>query len=104
MGKVNVYHNGEIIGRVNYNRNLDVWNGHNWQNGGTGHHLGITKLKRTIDGMKFVLIYGTDWQGGIDYAELVTDEIAKRKILEAENEELLQKYFKNENFDLEEED
>ena len=60
---VNVYENGEIIADVDYNTNLDVWNGQNWQSGGTGKHRGLTRLE---DG-RFVLIYGSDWQGVEDY-------------------------------------
>lgn len=86
MSKVKVYDGENVIGFVEYNDNLDVWNGRNYQNGGTGHHLGITKIS---DG-RFVLIYGTDWQGGKDYAEVVSDEKAFHEIMEADRYDLLE--------------
>ena len=78
---VNVYKNGEIIADVNYNNNLDVWNGQNWQSGGTGKHKGLTRLE---DG-RFVLIHGSDWQGVYleDYAEVITPEEALQEILKS---------------------
>ncbi len=83
---VNVYdENGQIVGRVNYNSNLDHWDGHNHTCGSTGRHLGITKLK---DG-RFVLIHGTQWQGEQDSAEIVTPEEALQAILNSGNEGLL---------------
>ncbi len=75
---VNVYENGELIATVKYTSNLDVWNGSNWQNGGTGRHLGITRLS---DG-RFVLVYGSDWQGDMDYAKIVNDRTAYENIME----------------------
>lgn len=93
---VNVKHNGETVARVDYNSNLDKWNGSNFQNGGTGRHLGITRLRKVIDGMTFVLIHGTQWQGEEDTAELVSDETAKQAILDGDNEALLQKWFPHE--------
>lgn len=74
---VNVYENGELVAVVKYNQDLDVWNGSNYQNGGTGRHLGITRL---ADG-RYVLIYGSDWQGDTDYAEIVSDRTAYEKIM-----------------------
>ena len=76
---VNVYKNGEIIADVNYNNNLDVWNGQNWQSGGPGKHKGLTRLE---DG-RFVLIHGSDWQGVEDYAEVITPEEALQEILKS---------------------
>lgn len=76
---VNVYENGEIIADVDYNNNLDVWNGQNWQSGGTGKHKGLTRLE---DG-RFVLIHGSDWQGVEDYAEIITPEEALQEILKS---------------------
>jgi hypothetical protein len=84
---VNVYFNKEIIAKVKYNDNLDIWDGSRWNNGGVGYHLGITKL-RNID--MYVLIHGTDWDGGKDYAEIVSDEEALQAILSSNNEKLLQ--------------
>lgn len=75
---VNIYNDdGKIIGIVDYNNNLDMWNGQNHQNGGTGKHLGITKIS---DG-NYVLIHGTDWQGERDYAEIISEEEAFQKIM-----------------------
>jgi len=75
----------EVVARVRYNQNLDYWDGRNWQNGGTGRHKGITKLK---DG-RYVIIKGTDWQGERDYAYVVDAEEALQVILKAQRLELL---------------
>lgn len=86
--RVNVYDNEEllnVISRVRYNQNLDYWNGRNWQNGGTGRHKGLTKLKNS----KYVLIYGTDWQGEKDYAVIIDSKTAMQEILKSGNYELL---------------
>ena len=84
---INVFDsNGNIIGRVDSNRNLDRWNGSNWTNGGTGRHKGITRL---ADG-RYVLIHTTQWQGERDYAETITAEQALQEILAAGCEELLE--------------
>lgn len=75
--KVKVYNtNLEVVAEVEYNNNLDVWTGSNWQNGGTGLHLGITRLE---DG-RFVLIHGTDWQGRKDHAEIISEKQAYQNI------------------------
>ena len=85
--RVNVYdENGNVVARVRYNANLDYWNGRNWENGGTGRHKGLTKLK---DG-RYVLIHGTDWQGEKDWAEVITPEQALQEILKSGNTELLE--------------
>lgn len=81
---VNVYDNEELIATVKYNQNLDVWNGSNWQNGGTGRHLGITKLENG----KYVLIHGSDWQGNMDWAEIISNKKAYELIMKF-NESLL---------------
>ena len=36
MGKVNVYEDGKVIARVQYNDNLDYWDGKNWTCGSIG--------------------------------------------------------------------
>ena len=91
--KVNVYdEEGEIVARVGYNNALDIWDGGNWTSGATGRHLGITRLR---DG-RFVLIYGTQWEGERSEGEVVSDKEALDAILRAENEELLEKYFPEE--------
>ena len=69
--------NGMIVAHVKYNQNLDVWNGSNWQNGGTGMHLGLTMLK---DGTP-VLITGTQWQGHRDTAECVSIDDAVQAVM-----------------------
>jgi len=84
--KVNVYENGNIVARVKYNQDLDFWDGNNLTSGSTGLHLGITKLR---DG-RYVLIYGTQWQGNRDQAEVVSDREALDAILRTGHEELLE--------------
>jgi len=67
----------EIVGDVEYNQKLDFWSGANYQNGGIGLHLGFGK---TRDG-EFYLIFGSDWQGQKDRAEIVpAEEIVKEAI------------------------
>lgn len=83
---VNVYEDGEIITRVNYNSNLDYWDGRNKGNGGTGYHKGITRLRNG----KIVIIFGSDWQGDTDTAEVVSEKEALKYILESGNDELLE--------------
>lgn len=86
---VNVYdEGGEIIADVNYINNLDVWNGQNWQSGGTGKHRGLTQLE---DG-RFVLIFGSDWQGVEDYAELISKDRALQEILKCRDLDLLDEF------------
>lgn len=92
---VNVYENGEIIADVDYNTNLDVWNGQNWQSGGTGKHRGLTRLE---DG-RFVLIYGSDWQGVEDYAEVITSEEALQEILKSRDLDLLDEFDLREDYE-----
>lgn len=75
---VNVYNkDNEIIAVVKYNHNLDIWDGRNFQNGGTGHHLGITKLE---DGT-YVLIHGSDWAGDTDWTEIISEKEAYEIIM-----------------------
>lgn len=89
---VNIYdNNGDVIGIVEYNNNLDVWNGQNYQNGGTGRHLGITRVS---DG-SYVLIYGTDWQGERDHAELISEKEAFQKIMKYSPELLEEEKFRD---------
>ena len=86
--KVNVYEDAEVIARVEYNNNLDFWDGHNWTCGSTGLHKGLTKLK---DG-RFVVIHGTQWQGQSDHAEIISADEAAQEILRAEKDDLFEKY------------
>jgi putative transposon-encoded protein len=75
MTKVPVYEDGEVIARVEYNSNLDFWDGRNMTSGSLGRHLGFTKLKKSG---KYVLINGTNWEGEQPSAEVVTmDELIK---------------------------
>lgn len=94
--RINVYDNEgpdqEVVSRVRYNQDLDYWNGSNWQNGGTGRHLGITKLKTG----EYVLIYGTNWQGERDYGLTCDSMDALQAILKSGHAELLEtKRFKD---------
>lgn len=83
---VNVYDEaGNVISRVRYQSNLDYWNGHDWVNGGTGKHKGLTRLE---DG-RYVLIHGSQWTGDRDWAEVVTPEAALQEILRSGNIDLL---------------
>lgn len=76
---------GDIVSRVRYNQDLDYWDGHNYVNGGTGMHKGITKLK---DG-RYVIIIGSQWQGSRDYGYIVSPEEALQEILKSGNGQLL---------------
>jgi hypothetical protein len=89
MAKVNVYKDGKVIARVQYNDNLDYWDGKNWTCGSTGRHLGLTRLRKSG---QYVLIHGTDLQGEQDSAEIVTDEEAYQAIVSSGNIELLEKF------------
>ena len=89
MAKVNVYKDGKVIARVQYNDNLDYWDGKNWTCGSMGRHLGLTRLRKSG---QYVLIHGTDFQGEQDRAEIVTDEQAYQAIVSSGNFELLEKF------------
>lgn len=88
--KVPVYNGEECVARVEYNNNLDFWDGSNWTCGSLGRHKGITRLKKT---KQFVLIHGTQWQGERNHAEIISDEEALCLILASNDESLLKKYF-----------
>lgn len=89
---VNIYdNNGDVIGTVKYNNNLDVWNGSNWQNGGTGLHLGITKLSNG----EYVKINGTDWQGCENSAEIISEKRAFQLIMKYAPKLLEEEKFKD---------
>jgi hypothetical protein len=89
MAKVNVYEDGKVIARVQYNDNLDFWDGKNWTCGSIGRHLGLTRLRKSG---QYVLIHGTDFQGEQDSAEIITDEEAYQAIVSSGNTELLDKF------------
>ncbi|GAA3647472.1 hypothetical protein [Asaccharospora irregularis] len=76
----------EIIGVVNYNTNLDYYDGRNLCNGGVGCHKGITKLKKG----EYVLVLTYDWENKDDYAYVVSDEEALMEIISSNNYELLE--------------
>ncbi len=88
--RVPVYENvdwqSNVIARVKYNTNLDHWDGHNWTDGGVGTHAGLTKLR---DG-RYVLIHGSQWEGSMDYGEIISATDALSRILASGNEELLE--------------
>jgi hypothetical protein len=82
----------EIIGHVKPNSNLDYWDGHNWTNGGTGLHKGLTRLKNG----NYVIIITSQWQGSKDYGFLVSEREALQEILKSGRMELLEeKKFKD---------
>jgi hypothetical protein len=86
---VNVYNeNDEIIEDVDYNNKLDVWDGSNFQSGGTGQHKGLTRLENG----KFVLIHGSDWQGVRDYGEIISRSEALQEILNSRDLDLLDEF------------
>lgn len=81
---VTVYDGERVVARVKYNSRLDHWDGRNYSNGSVGNHLGITRLR---DG-RFVLIYGTQWQGERDRGQVVTDDEALQAIMSNNPDEL----------------
>jgi len=83
-----VYDGEEIIGEVEYNNNLDFWDGSNWTCGSVGHHKGLTQLQ---DG-RYVLIHGTQWQGERDSAVIITAEEAVQEILRSGNTEWFEEF------------
>jgi hypothetical protein len=90
----------QIISNVKYNQALDYWDGHNWTNGGTGLHKGITRLKKSG---KMVIIEGSQWQGSRDIAYVVTDQEARNEIIQSGNTSLFEKWPHLNNFEDEEE-
>jgi len=88
---VNVYSNFndgtgyEILTRVHYNDNLDFFDGQNTTCGCTGMHAGLTKLR---DGT-YVLIHGSQWQGDLDWAEIIDEYDALDLIVKTDNLYLL---------------
>ena len=88
MSRVKLLDDGKVVGYVKYTDNLDHWDGHNNICGSTGRHLGLGKLK---DG-RFYLCHGTQWQGEMDYAEVVSEENAKEVALR-HDPEIYEEYF-----------
>ncbi len=85
MAKVKVWDGTEVVAAVEYNENLDRWNGSNWCDGSMGHHRGITRL---MDG-RYVLIHGTDYEGERDAGYIIPAKQALQEILQAGAESLL---------------
>lgn len=84
--RISVYDDGgNVVARVRYNSNLDYWDGRNFTCGGTGRHKGLTKLR---DG-RFVIIYGTQWQGEKNTARIISPEEALQEVLRSGNTEIL---------------
>lgn len=78
----------ELIGEVEYNSNLDFWDGRNHTCGSTGRHLGLTQLETG----EYVLIHGTQWQGERDRAEIISAEQAVKEIVRSGNLELFESF------------
>ncbi len=74
---VRCFENGEIVGVVEYTNNLDRWDGRNMSSGSLGRHIGIGKTK---DG-KYYVCHGTQWENETDFAEIVSEEEAKKLCL-----------------------
>lgn len=86
---INVYdESGEIIAEVEYNNNLDYWDGSNYTCGSTGLHKGLTRL---ADG-SYVLINGSQWQGSRDTAHIISKEEACQEILHSGNTDLFNNF------------
>jgi hypothetical protein len=83
-----VYEDGRVVARVKYNNNLDFWDGHNWTNGSTGHHNGLTRLKNG----DYVLIHGSQWQGERDTAEIISRDEALQLVLDANDDDLWERF------------
>jgi len=75
---------GDVVAEVEYNSNLDYWDGNNHTCGSTGRHKGLTQLKSG----EYVLIHGSQWQGERNHAEIISAEQAVREIIRAECTEL----------------
>jgi hypothetical protein len=80
--------NEEIVGEVEYNDNLDHWDGRNHTCGSTGRHKGLTQIS---DG-QFVLIHGTQWQNERDTAEVITPRQAVKEIIASGNDNLFEEF------------
>jgi phosphomannomutase len=86
---VKLYKNDEIIGDVEYNENLDRWDGQNYTNGGRCMHKGWGYLEEEE---QFYIIIGSDWQGTQDYAYCVSAEQLIREMIDSENTRDIDKY------------
>ena len=84
---VKVYNNNLIVGEIEYNNNLDFWNGNDWTCGSPGRHKGLAKLKNN-----YILIYGTTWENEKTIAEVISEEKAVQEILKSNNLDLFKTY------------
>jgi len=76
------YPNGsEVIANVEYNEILDYLVNTNYQNGGTGRHLGFGQLKNG----DYYLIFGTNWQGEKNYGYRVPSESIVKEAIKSDN-------------------
>lgn len=88
MSKVNVYDDFQVIAVVEYNNNLDIFDGSQYSSGQCGHHEGLTKLKTG----EFVLITATDYENQQDSACIISDKDAWNRIVETQNYDLFKIY------------
>ena len=73
-----------IVGTGNFSDsagNLDRWDGHN-RCSGTGIHRGLDRLTKGKFSGRYVLVHTTQWIGGRDYAEIISDDEALQLFLE----------------------
>jgi hypothetical protein len=81
--------NNEIIADVEYNQNLDRWDGRNYTNGGLGMHKGFGYLEEEN---QFYIIVGSQWQGAQNYAYCVSTETLIREIIDSGNIDQIDKF------------
>ena len=88
--KVPVYDEDyNIIARVQYNDNLDYWDGDIMSCGIVGRHLGLTRLCKSG---QYVLIHGTQFESEKNWGEITTPERAGKYISCSDNPELFIQY------------
>lgn len=78
----------DIIGEVDYNQDLDYWDGRNWTNGGVGKHKGFGQL----DDGRFYIIYGSQWQGDMSYARICSKEKLIKEMIKSSNSKYIEDY------------
>ena len=76
--------NDEIVGEVEYDNNLDYWDGRNYTCGSTGRHKGLAQMS---DG-QFVLINGSQWQKEKNTAKIISKRQAVQEVLKSGNTNL----------------
>lgn len=79
---------GDVVAEVEYNSNLDYWDGNNHTCGSTGRHKGLTQLETG----EYVLIHGSQWQGERDSAEIISPDQAVKEIVRSGNIELFESF------------